>query len=29
MHVRDVRGWAVAAPVLIVATVVNVARARR
>ncbi len=29
MHVRDVRGWAIAGPVLIVATVVNVARARR
>ena len=28
-HVRDVRGWAVAGPVLIFATVVNVARARR
>jgi len=28
-HVRDVRGWAVAGPVLIVAAVVNVARARR
>ena len=28
-HVRDVRGWAVAGPVLIFAAVVNVARARR
>jgi exosortase/archaeosortase family protein len=28
-HVRDVRGWAVAGPLLIVAAVVNVARARR
>ena len=28
-QVRDVRGWAVAGPVLIVAAVVNVARARR
>jgi hypothetical protein len=28
-HVRDVRGWAVAAPVLIFAAVVNVASARR
>ena len=28
-HVRDVRGWAVAGPVLVVAAVVNVARARR
>ena len=28
-HVRDVRGWAVAGPVLIVAAVVNVARPRR
>jgi hypothetical protein len=28
-HVRDVRGWAVAGPLLIVATVVNVARPRR
>ncbi len=27
-HVRDVRGWAVAGPLLIVAAVVNVARAR-
>jgi hypothetical protein len=28
-HVRDIRGWAVAGPLLIVAAVVNVARARR
>ena len=28
-HVRDVRGWAVAGPLLIVAAVVNVARPRR
>ena len=28
-HVRDVRGWAVAGPVLIFAAVVNVARPRR
>ena len=28
-HVRDVRGWAVAGPLLIVAVVVNVARPRR
>jgi hypothetical protein len=28
-HVRDVRGWAVAGPVLIFAVVVNVARPRR
>jgi exosortase/archaeosortase family protein len=28
-HVRDIRGWAVAAPVLIFAVVVNVARTRR
>jgi hypothetical protein len=28
-HVRDVRGWAVAGPVLIVAAVVNLARPRR
>jgi exosortase/archaeosortase family protein len=28
-HVRDVRGWAVAGPLLILAAVVNVARARR
>ena len=28
-HVRDVRGWAVAGPVLIFAAVVNIARARR
>ena len=28
-HVRDVRGWAVAGPVLIVAAVANIARARR
>lgn len=28
-HVRDIRGWAVAAPLLIVAAVVNVARASR
>ena len=28
-HVRDIRGWAVAGPVLIFAAVVNVARARR
>jgi hypothetical protein len=28
-HVRDVRGWAVAAPLLIVVAVVNVARPRR
>jgi hypothetical protein len=28
-HVRDVRGWAVAGPVLIVAAVVNIARPRR
>jgi exosortase/archaeosortase family protein len=28
-HVRDVRGWAVGGPLLIVAAVVNVARARR
>jgi hypothetical protein len=28
-HVRDVRGWAVAGPLLIVAAVVNVARTRR
>jgi len=28
-HVRDVRGWAVAGPLLIIAAVVNVARARR
>ena len=28
-HVRDVRGWAVAGPVLIFAAVLNVARARR
>jgi len=28
-HVRDIRGWAVAAPVLIFAVVVNVARPRR
>jgi exosortase/archaeosortase family protein len=28
-HVRDVRGWAVAGPLLIVATVANVARPRR
>ncbi|HEV3058113.1 MAG TPA: hypothetical protein VGY48_07680, partial [Vicinamibacterales bacterium] len=27
-HVRDVRGWAVAGPVLIFAAVVNVARSR-
>jgi len=27
-HVRDVRGWAVAGPVLIFAAVVNVARPR-
>lgn len=29
VHVRDVRGWAVAGPLLIVAAVVTVARARR
>ena len=28
-HVRDVRGWAVAGPLLIVVAVVNVSRARR
>ena len=28
-HVRDVRGWAIAGPLLIVAAVVNVARPRR
>ena len=28
-HVRDIRGWAVAGPVLIAAVVANVARARR
>jgi hypothetical protein len=28
-HVRDVRGWAVAGPVLIFAAVVNIARAHR
>ena len=28
-HVRDVRGWAVAGPLLIFAAVVNVARPRR
>jgi exosortase/archaeosortase family protein len=28
-HVRDIRGWAVAGPLLIVAAVVNVARTRR
>ena len=28
-HVRDIRGWAVAGPVLIFATVMHVARARR
>jgi exosortase/archaeosortase family protein len=28
-HVRDIRGWAIAGPLLIVAAVVNLARARR
>jgi len=28
-HVRDIRGWAIAGPVLIAAVVANVARARR